>query len=71
MNTNRIFSMNLLDKDGGLVFVGIEDKNALWHMRLGNLNFQTVKTLLSMVIGIPQVEDCKEVYVECECALIN
>lgn len=37
---NKLFQVKFLEKDGGFVFVGIEEKNAPWHMRLGHLKFQ-------------------------------
>jgi len=39
MTTNKLFPVKFLELDGGFIFVGIENKNALWHIRLGNLNF--------------------------------
>ena len=39
MNKNKLFPIKFLKKDGGCVFLRIEDKSKLWHMRLGHLNF--------------------------------
>jgi len=39
MNDNRLFIVKFLEKDGGFIFVGIEDKNVLWNMSLDHLNF--------------------------------
>jgi len=65
----KLFSVKILEKDGGYVFMGIKEKSKLWHMILRHLNFQSLKTLLEMVRGLPQVEESKYV---CEgCALGN
>lgn len=40
MNANKLFPVNVFEKDGGFVFLGIKDKTALWYMRLGHLNFK-------------------------------
>jgi len=39
MTVNKLFLVKFLDKGRGFVFVGIEDKNAIWHMSFGHLNF--------------------------------
>ena len=39
MIENKHFPIKFLKKDGGCVFLRIEDKSKLWHMRLGHLNF--------------------------------
>jgi len=39
MTKNKLFPFKFLEKDGGYVFMGIEDKSKLWNMRLGHLNF--------------------------------
>jgi len=67
MIENKLFPIKFFEKNGGYVFVGIEDKSKIWHMRLGHLNFQSLKALLEVVRGLPKLEECKDV---CEgCAL--
>ena len=51
MTKNKLFPIKVFEKNGGCVFVSIEDKSKLWHMRLGHLNFQSLKALSKMVRG--------------------
>ena len=40
MTENKLYLVKFLEKDGGYIFMEIEDQSTLWHMRLGHLKFR-------------------------------
>ena len=57
MKSGRSFQL-MFNYDTDLALkANIKDQSLLWHKRLGHMHFQGMKTLKSMVYGLPQVED--------------
>ena len=67
MTKNRMFPLKFGQNDNQLVNMAYEDKSWLWHLRYGYLNFNSLKNLTSnaLVIGLPKVEEHKQICEGC------
>jgi hypothetical protein len=67
MSKNRIFSLNIQYDAAKCLSAITNNEEWLWHLRLGHLNFTSLKMLASkkMVKGMPHIDHPDEVYESC------
>jgi GAG-pre-integrase domain len=60
MATNRMFKLNLVNIEATFLNTYVEEKDWLWHLKFGHINFGGLKEMTSkknkMVHGLPLVD---------------
>lgn len=67
MSRNRTFKVGVNSIDKKCLIAQVDDIVWKWHKRMGHLNFNSLKMLQkkNMVVGLPQIEEPKEMYGKC------